>query len=363
MELTERIAHRVTRVRRVDNPQSEPVQFNYRSKRFGYCNYQHTVGDGDSATPIYKKDYPQWEAVEFSHPAYLDQYWSLAYDSYRGISQSPEERGQSTIADYEKELHEDLSKTPEEQKEKYIQNYKKYFSAWLSAQGRCLSAFITGPSGFNTRRSEKANTSSDNRYKEFREWRERAIKAIKELIERNKPEAEKMNEEWESVRRGIDRSATIIHDINTGKDFGNKALFVSNLVNRIETHANNGNVEIVDKAIAYIREWNAKVKKPIVTERNKLFKFPEVARNVRGREEAKANQENKEVRVGNVTVVWNYEIDRLQILFDEIPDKDTRTRLHREFSFNWSPTNAAWQRKLTDNAVRAAKRFLNVETF
>ena len=59
MELTERIAHRVTMVRRVDNPQSEPLQFNYRGKKFGYCNYEHTIGEESDTIPIFKKDYSQ----------------------------------------------------------------------------------------------------------------------------------------------------------------------------------------------------------------------------------------------------------------------------------------------------------------
>lgn len=57
MELTERIAHRVTMVRRVDNPQSEPLQFNYRGKKFGYCNYQHTVGEESDPDNIEQEVY------------------------------------------------------------------------------------------------------------------------------------------------------------------------------------------------------------------------------------------------------------------------------------------------------------------
>lgn len=58
-------------------------------------------------------------------------------------------------------------------------------------------------------------------------------------------------------------------------------------------------------------------------------------------------------------VVANDEINRLQIYFDEVPDKEYRQRLSREWSFKFSRANDnAWQRQLNWNAVRAAKRAL-----
>ena len=43
--LTKENAHRVTMVRRVDAPESEPVAFLFRGKRYGYCSYSHLVGN------------------------------------------------------------------------------------------------------------------------------------------------------------------------------------------------------------------------------------------------------------------------------------------------------------------------------
>jgi len=60
-------------------------------------------------------------------------------------------------------------------------------------------------------------------------------------------------------------------------------------------------------------------------------------------------------------VVANDEINRLQIYFDEVPEKEFRQRLKREWSFNFSRYNDnAWQRQLNRNAVRAAKAALKV---
>jgi len=55
------------------------------------------------------------------------------------------------------------------------------------------------------------------------------------------------------------------------------------------------------------------------------------------------------------TAVANTEINRLQLLFDERPDKDKCTVLKRN-GFHWSPTEGTWQRQLNDNAIYAAGR-------
>lgn len=59
------------------------------------------------------------------------------------------------------------------------------------------------------------------------------------------------------------------------------------------------------------------------------------------------------------TIYRNAELNRLQILFDSIPDADTRSALKGD-GFRWSPKNQAWQRQLTPNAERAARRILHL---
>lgn len=59
-------------------------------------------------------------------------------------------------------------------------------------------------------------------------------------------------------------------------------------------------------------------------------------------------------------IVRNAEQNRLQIIFDGKPDEATRSAL-KSNGFRWSPRNNAWQRQLTDNAERAARRALGLE--
>ena len=58
-------------------------------------------------------------------------------------------------------------------------------------------------------------------------------------------------------------------------------------------------------------------------------------------------------------IVRNIDLNRLQILFDAIPDADTRAAL-KQNGFRWSPKNQAWQRQLTDNAERTARQVLRL---
>lgn len=355
-------AHRVLMVRLKNSPENQPMPFHFRGKVLGYCNYLHLIGKKEDENMLRVADFSNWEVTEVAHPGYLEEYWNLATRAYFATSMSSQERGENDISSYEKELHEDLTNMSDEQRTTYIESYKRYFSAMLSSQSNCMSSMVTGPAGFNPSRNEKANRSNQNRINEFREWRERALKAIKRQQQASKPEEKKQSEAWIALRKDIGSSAATINAIHTGEERGyNKALFVSSIYNKVGTFAKHGEVEIVDKAIAFIRELNGKLEKPVITEKHKFFQLPDVARKANQSAEETANRDNKEVAFEGGTLVFNYQEDRLQIIFDKKPNEEIRDALHREYSFNWSPRFAAWQRILTPNAIRAAKRFLNLD--
>ena len=80
------------------------------------------------------------------------------------------------------------------------------------------------------------------------------------------------------------------------------------------------------------------------------------------RHTAMAEAEDKEFTFDGGKVEYCYSDERIRIYFDNIPDMEMRAKLKSE-AFKWSPKNQAWQRQLTPNAVRAAKRVLGVEKF
>ena len=77
------------------------------------------------------------------------------------------------------------------------------------------------------------------------------------------------------------------------------------------------------------------------------------------RREQQAAETQTDTAFDGGQIVRNIDLNRLQILFDSIPDADTRAAL-KQNGFRWSPKNQAWQRQLTDNAERAARQVLRL---
>ena len=65
-------------------------------------------------------------------------------------------------------------------------------------------------------------------------------------------------------------------------------------------------------------------------------------------------------KFGGGKVVINAELNRLQIVLDDCPDADTKQAL-KSHGFRWAPSQGAWQRQLTDNAIHAAKAITRAE--
>lgn len=358
--LTKTNAHRATLIRRKDTD-NEHVPFYFRKKSTGMHMYIHTYEENGVEKELKQADYKDWIVVQFKHPGYLEGLEKIAYDAYRWNSFDPEVRAETDIMNYEKQLHEDLDKIPEEKRQGYIMSYKNKVSSLFSSLSRCANSMVTGRSNFNFHKNEKANNAYLNKYEEFHTWRTRYLDAMQRMAEATRPEEEKQEEAWQRLKSDIASSAKTIHEIDTGKARGyNRALFVNSILGKVSTFANHGEVEIVQKAVDFITEYNASVKKPVITARNQFFQLPEIAQRMCEKLKVIKEQENKEVTFDGGTLVWNYEEDRLQILFDNIPEESRRKEL-KSSGFRWSPRNKAWQRQLTHNAVYAAKRVLNLQ--
>ncbi|OPZ01049.1 MAG: hypothetical protein BWZ11_01888 [Bacteroidetes bacterium ADurb.BinA395] len=192
---------------------------------------------------------------------------------------------------------------------------------------------------------------------EFSDWRERALKAIAKKKEDNKPQSVKNSENWERLRNDIISSAATIHGINTGIERGySKALFVSNIYQKVETYAKHGNVEIVSAAIEEIRKFNETMS-VVITERHKFFKLLEMAENAKAAKESNSERENSEITIPGGKVVQNWKENRLQIIFDNKPDYDTIREL-KKWGFKWAPSVAAWQRFNNNNSIFALKQII-----
>lgn len=362
--LSKKNCHRAAKVRQIEHPEYGEWLFEWRGQDLGgnmmHRDYAHIAskpGYGN-AIVVFDGDLPKWEVLSWKYEVNLEELWEVAYNAFYSTSFVPEERATQYIRDYEKELNTDLANMPESEKEHYITKYKDWVRTLFAKHSRIMSAMITGPARFPTRRNEKANNSYDAAYKEFREWREKALKAIARRIEEAKPAEQRENEEWTRLKRSIFSSACTIKGINEGTERGyNKALFVSSIYGKVETYAKRGDVAIVEKAVSYVRELNKQ--SSIITERHKFFKLVEMAKSVCEAQEVKANKEDVEIEFEGGKIVKNFSEDRLQIIFPGKPDSETISKL-KSNGFRWSPRFMAWQRQLTDNSYYACARVVPV---
>ena len=274
---------------------------------------------------------------------HLEHLSQQARNAFYWTSFDPEKRGKQTIEEYENILKSDLESIPEDEHERYISNFISYFSKWLNAHSRCASSAVTGGSGFNVCKAEKANNAEHNAITNFNEWQEKALKSIARRIEQNKPEAQKFDERLESLK------AQISQKIEWGS--------VANCYSMIERLAYNGEVELVKECLILISEYNDTHKKPFVTSRHKVWGLPAIAEKSIIKKEERQEKENEELQIVGGKVVYNYAIDRLQLVFDEKPSYSIISSLKKN-GFRWAPSESAWQRQLTNNAVYSTKYFL-----
>lgn len=104
-----------------------------------------------------------------------------------------------------------------------------------------------------------------------------------------------------------------------------------------------------DKRYDEFREWRKRALNAIAREERKKAIPPR---------ETPANA-NKIEEYGPITLVYNYEIDRVQVIFPTKPSKEVCRIMAKDHAFRWSPTQNAWQRQLTNNGINAAKRAIN----
>jgi hypothetical protein len=66
------------------------------------------------------------------------------------------------------------------------------------------------------------------------------------------------------------------------------------------------------------------------------------------------DMEHTELDFNGGRIVTNEDINRVQIIFDDKPDEDTR-RVLKSYGFRWAPSESAWQTQRTPQALDRAK--------
>lgn len=277
--------------------------------------------------------------------------------AHQWLSHDPDKRGEAFRNEYAQEIgnvYEELKKlahTPEQMaildgemsrfKEGYLERSKKL----LNAIAGTASPMITGPANFNVSRNNKRMERMLALSTERQAYRERAAKSIAKKIEAAIPLDVKAANAWTAVKNDIDRSVSngAAHD----------SITKSNLYGRIETLAKKGESELLGKALDYIRSQN------IYTDRHKIWKLPDLAQKSENIQAERAVMEpSTKAAYQGAEIVAAPADNRARILFDGKPSQEVISDLKKS-GWRWSPSNGAWQRQLTANALASAKAILD----
>lgn len=245
--------------------------------------------------------------------------------------------------------------------ERYRQNYLAKYHAYLASHSRIVSTMIAGPANFPSHRMQKYGDWTDKRLNELIEWSKRAQASIKAKLLDSRPDEVKANAEWVNLRTRMLRSLGAIKEIDEGTSPYDRASFVNSIAGRVERLAQNGEVELVEKALAFVREYNENLPKPAISSRHKFWTFADVAKQVAAKREQTTNAENSVIAKGDgFEIVGNAQINRVQIIFDAKPDQAILAKL-RGAGWRWSPREGAWQRQWTDAARYSAMQLTGAQ--
>lgn len=295
---------------------------------------------------------------------YLEDLLPRARAAHNGTSFDPEKRGRQMIDEYEECLTSDLEQianAQEDVKAHYIARFRRFLGAWMCAKSRCVSTMIAGPSNFPVHRQQKYGRWEDNAYSKFKEFREKAIAGISKDIERAKSPEQKMEEGWVSIKNNILSSAATVIGIDRGEltQYA-RPLFVNSITGLVKRMAKNGQAEHVRRSLALIRELNKQGPKPIVTEKNAIFKLAEVAAEIKADKEHEMEAEPNEILFEGGKIVLNHRINRIQIIHNSKPPYERIIPLKIN-AFRWSPREGAWQRHLNNAGKYAVEKALGIK--
>jgi predicted transcriptional regulator len=245
-------------------------------------------------------------------------------------------------------LESDLAGLDEEYSQYYESKFISLFTAWMHRKSNCISSMITGPAKFPTRRAQRANNAEENAWKVFDQWRTKYLKrggaprvkitldaelekAINDLAQRERQHAtmkainaicRKPNAAELLKEQGWSDNA--IHEfLNPAYSFYGKGYPKFELTN------NNASINRLRERVDYL---TSKVEK-------------------------RESGQKDEVAFPGGTCLTNRVEDRVQFIFDEKPERSVIEMLKKS-GWKWSPSQSAWQRKITPNAFASARQFI-----
>lgn len=242
----------------------------------------------------------------------------------------------------------------------YLDSYAKRLAQWTNDYNRnkasCPSVLVSGAANFPVNKKHKQNAREDRLWEEYKTI-EAILDKIKSIgtgpVDLTDPHArELLNDQLQKLQKKLEDDKALNAYYRKHKSFeGFPGISPETAAKLTADFADTRQrCPWIDKPIPdyELTSLRGKIKRvqARIAELDKL-------------QQAQA-EPNPATDYDGFQLIRNAAENRLQIIFDEIPDPDMREKL-KGSGFRWSPRNQAWQRQLTDNAERAAKSILGIE--
>lgn len=245
--------------------------------------------------------------------------------------------------------------------DEYNTVYLAKLYAVLDARARTANPMVTGRANFPTARNHKRMETERRREDELTEWAPKAQATIKRRLMAMRSPEHAEADAFAALKREIERDMATVAAVDRGEFPGfNRQAWPTGTVDKLRRQLSHGNVSLVARALDFIRDQQANWEKPYISPRSGIWQELTDAQATHATETAAEDVPTVEVITerDDLRALRNHELDRLQIIFTAKPDDTTRQRL-KSTGWNWSPSNQAWQRKITNAAEYALSQFLS----
>lgn len=290
----------------------------------------------------------------------------FATRAYYGISFSPEKRGQDHVVEYLRHMGAvkqefEAYATDENRAEvakalaDYKAGYLKRLNAMLAAKSNCVSSVIVGGSNFPVRKAQKANDAAHKRAGDFYDYCDWKLERMRLQFDPRRLEGGPIRLDDADVISQLQEKIATLRTRQENMKAANKIMRAGGLTDdqRIERLMSETNY--TEETAREILQDGGFPRWALTNNLSNVKRLE--ARLAQAIREAERDQPDNYPVVAGVQAIENKDITRMQLVFEEKPDRPIRTLLKAN-GFIWAPSQGAWQRLLNYNGRAAAKRVL-----
>jgi len=224
--------------------------------------------------------------------------------------------------------------------EKRLNVFKEFlttsFNEYLGIASKYVSVNVAGPANYNHHKFNKIQDSMDNKLLDIDNKVKKFFKNTEDMLKNSYSKDEIL----EKYRNGYDEP--IKSDDPLAKEkLKAKLEFLEERHNKFKEYNKTARKNKEKQLPSYMLSNSNQNIKSVKDRINTLEKMDKL--------------NNMDYDFENGKVVFDKEDNRIKILFDDIPSVEVRDNL-KSHAYRWSPTNQAWQRKITPDAIYMTKR-------